>query len=82
MFISGPPGPGLGDGKIKIIDFGSATKLGRGKKITYECAGTANYMSPEMILGNYSHKTDIWSIGVIAWIMITLKQPYEGETDE
>lgn len=80
MYVRGAPG--VGDGKIKLIDFGAATKLGHGKTINQEMYGAANYMSPEMLRGTYDHKTDVWSIGVIAWLMLTKKQPFEGRNDK
>ena len=39
-------------------------------------AGTRTYMSPEMLVKEYSSKTDMWSIGVLFYIMITGCIPY------
>jgi serine/threonine protein kinase/Flp pilus assembly protein TadD len=71
-------------GQIKIMDFGLAkmkgvshiTKLGT-------TLGTTAYMSPEQARGEQvDHRTDIWSLGVIAFELFTGKTPYEGEFEQ
>ena len=57
---------------LKLIDFGLATQ----KKTDNKSVGTPYYMSPEMIKGNYSDKSDIWAIGVILYLMLTDKFPF------
>ena len=44
--------------------------------------GTAYYMAPEVIGGNYSKKCDIWSIGVIAFMLLSGKAPFYGRNNE
>ena len=44
--------------------------------------GQPCYMSPECINGNYFKKTDVWSLGVIMYLLLTNKLPYDGKTDE
>ncbi|XP_066424017.1 death-associated protein kinase 2-like isoform X1 [Molothrus aeneus] len=66
---------------IKIIDFGLAQQLQDG--ITYRSlCGTPQYIAPEVI--NYeplSPATDMWSIGVITYILLSGLSPFQGETD-
>uniref|UniRef100_A0A8C8SM35 non-specific serine/threonine protein kinase n=1 Tax=Pelusios castaneus TaxID=367368 RepID=A0A8C8SM35_9SAUR len=67
--------------KIKIIDFGLAQKLEDGVIFKSLC-GTPQYIAPEVI--NYeplSSATDMWSIGVITYILLSGMSPFQGETD-
>ncbi len=60
---------------LKLIDFGLATTK-RDKK----SVGTPYYMSPEMINGDSCPKSDIWSVGIIVYLMITGKHAFEVDT--
>ena len=64
---------------LKLIDFGLATFQEQEKKT----AGTPMYMSPEMVEGNGTYVSDIWSVGVVVYQMVTGKLPFDGgENDE
>ncbi|XP_050183812.1 death-associated protein kinase 2-like isoform X2 [Myiozetetes cayanensis] len=67
--------------QIKIIDFGLAQQLEEGVTFKSLC-GTPQYIAPEVI--NYeplSAATDMWSIGVITYILLSGLSPFQGETD-
>lgn len=67
---------------LKIIDFGlaKATFL-QGLTMTGLVVGTPEYMSPEQVSGkNVDHRTDLYSMGVIAYEMLTGTVPFRGET--
>ena len=68
------------NGTIKIIDFGFATYLQKGELITVKL-GTPLYMSP-IILNKefipYDEKTDIWSLGIICYELLTGKHPFNS----
>lgn len=66
---------------IKIIDFGFGHRF-FAKDEFQPRAGTAYYMAPEVIMKNYDETCDIWSCGVILYIMICGKQPFYGATQE
>jgi tetratricopeptide (TPR) repeat protein len=71
-------------GQAKITDFGLA-KLSGDSFITKEdtTMGTVSYMSPEQIRGkNVDHRTDLWSLGVLIYEMMTGELPFAGEADQ
>jgi serine/threonine protein kinase/tetratricopeptide (TPR) repeat protein len=70
------------DGNAKIMDFGIA-RGGRGRDLTGEgvIIGTPEYMSPEQVEGRATdQRSDIYSLGVILFEMLTGRAPFEGET--
>ena len=72
------------DGVVKIVDFGLA-KLASLEKLTKTgtTVGTVSYMSPEQAGGKkVDHRTDIWSMGVVLYEMITGLLPFTGEYDQ
>ena len=66
---------------IKIIDWGTARYFDKNKKMN-RISGTPYYIAPEVIMGNYDEKCDIWSCGVIMYILLCGYAPFNGETDE
>ena len=66
---------------IKIIDFGAATFYSK-KKLMRGAQGTIYYTAPEVHEGNYDEKCDVWSCGVITYVLLCGKLPFEGTTDE
>ena len=63
------------DRSIKIIDFGTATKV---LKKRSSLAGTKYYMSPEALKGVLDPRTDVWAAGVILYIFLMGKFPFKG----
>ena len=65
---------------IKVIDFGMSKRFDHNKLMS-EKVGTAYYISPEVIKGKYDEKCDIWSAGVILYILICGYPCFNGEDD-
>jgi calcium-dependent protein kinase len=67
--------------RIKLIDFGlSKQLLHYGPKMTTKI-GTPYYVSPEVIEGSYDKICDLWSIGVIVYIMLGGYPPFNADND-
>ncbi|ETO34429.1 hypothetical protein RFI_02665 [Reticulomyxa filosa] len=60
---------------IKIIDFGMSKVLPRLRSLRELC-GTPYYTAPEIIEGNYAHEADMWSVGVICFVMLFGYPPF------
>ena len=65
---------------IKVIDFGLSEVITPNKKL-YTKVGTSYYISPEVIKGSYTEKCDIWSAGVILYILLSGNPPFDGENN-
>lgn len=66
---------------LKIIDFGTGGIVRDNEKLK-ERLGTAYYIAPEVLKKNYDEKCDLWSLGVIMYILLTGEPPFNGHTDE
>jgi calcium-dependent protein kinase len=69
------------DFNLKVGDFGSSAFLDVYNK-TSGGFGSAYYMAPEVLSGQFTESCDIWSAGIILFIMLTGRPPYPGKTEQ
>ena len=67
--------------KIKIIDFGTSNYIKDNKNLTLK-VGSPYYIAPEVLKKNYNKKCDIWSAGIILYVMLIGKLPFHGKNTE
>ena len=68
------------DGRIKLIDFGLA-KVSHSKIANYETlAGTPYFISPEILKGLYGKECDMWSLGVLLYLLLSGEFPFDGDS--
>lgn len=72
---------GKGFLNVKIIDFGTAKIFEKGKA-EKKVIGSSYYIAPEVLLKKYTEMCDIWSCGVILYILLSGKAPFSGNDEE
>jgi len=65
---------------LKIIDFGLSCEFEQNQVLTTK-AGTPYYVAPQVLAGKYDQLSDLWSCGVIMYVMLCGYPPFFGETD-
>jgi len=72
------------DTSIKLADFGFAKRVMGALSLSTLC-GTAQYVAPEILdfqVEGYDERCDMWSVGVVTYILLGGYAPFEGEPDE
>ena len=71
----------LKNGSVKVTDFGIARVVSQTNSLTKEALGSVHYLSPEQAKGGrVSNCSDLYSLGVVMYEMMTGRPPYDGET--
>ena len=71
----------LKNGSVKVADFGIARLMESDNSMTKEALGSVHYISPEQAKGGrVDNRSDLYSLGVVMYEMITGKTPYDGES--
>lgn len=69
------------DAEIKLIDFGLASKFGNNQEM-HSIVGTPYYVAPEVLMSDYGKECDIWSAGVLLYVLLSGRPPFNGNTYE
>ena len=72
--------PENGNYHIKLIDFGTAKIFKPGKKMN-KFIGTSYYIAPEVLKERYDEKCDVWSCGIILYILLCGYPPFNGNSN-
>ena len=71
----------LKNGSVKVMDFGIARVMNKSNTLTKEALGSVHYISPEQAKGGYTdNRSDIYSLSVVMYEMMTGRPPYDGES--
>mmetsp|Transcript_16498 Transcript_16498/g.20892 ORF Transcript_16498/g.20892 Transcript_16498/m.20892 type:complete len:233 (-) Transcript_16498:827-1525(-) len=70
------------DISLKVIDFGTSHHYEKGNHQMTQLYGTPYYIAPEVLFGDYNEKCDVWSIGVILYILLSGMPPFGGSDEE
>lgn len=67
------------DADIKLIDFGFSRQYLEGNERMTDVVGTCYYVAPEVFKKNYGRASDMWSLGVVIYMMLTGEAPFDGD---
>ena len=71
----------LKNGSVKVMDFGIARVMSKSNTLTKEALGSVHYISPEQAKGGHTdNRSDIYSLSVVMYEMMTGRPPYDGES--
>ncbi|GBG27071.1 Protein kinase, putative [Hondaea fermentalgiana] len=74
-----------GGSDLVLIDFGLSVKYkssGRATDQMHDIVGSSYYIAPEVLKKNYGVECDIWSLGVIVYMLLSGTPPFKGETEQ
>lgn len=66
---------------LKLIDFGLSTHFTRGQRLS-RVVGSSYYVAPEVLKKSYTEACDLWSLGVIVYMLLSGAPPFYGKNDE
>ena len=70
------------DSEVKLIDFGLSKRFFGKEQHMHTMVGTPYYVAPEVLKGDYDERCDVWSLGVIMYILLCGYPPFEGDNNK
>ncbi|CAD7952873.1 unnamed protein product [Amoebophrya sp. A25] len=64
---------------LKLIDFGMAVKRQDDQQVLHELCGSPHYLAPELIGQQYNHLVDFWALGVLLYLLMYGRYPYDAK---
>ncbi|OMJ90441.1 hypothetical protein SteCoe_7137 [Stentor coeruleus] len=68
------------DSCLKLVEFGSCKHFEKNVRVL-ERIGNPYFMSPEVIVGNFDSKCDVWSLGIMMYVLLSGSPPFVGSTE-
>jgi len=68
------------ESELKLIDFGMSARLTSKDEMLTEVCGSPHYLAPELIRRSYNCKADIWALGVLLYLLLYGKYPFDGKS--
>ena len=68
-------------GKLKLIDFGMSMHLDHSSYL-HEICGSPHYLAPELIGQHYNHSADVWAAGVLTYLLLFGRYPFDGHSHQ
>ena len=69
------------DSRLKLIDFGLSKHCNENEQM-HQVVGSAYYTAPEVLEGHYDHRCDIWSLGIVAYMLLCGAPPFYGDSSD
>ena len=64
---------------LKLVDFGMAVKRTEDTQVLTELCGSPHYLAPELIGQQYNHLVDLWAMGVLLYLLLYGRYPYDAK---